>query len=265
MPNPICPLCGAPLLPEKPAWHCAAGHSFDVAKQGYVNLLPVQQKHSLHPGDPLAQVHARRRFLMAGFYAPIAQAVCALLRGTKILDVGCGEGYYLRQIAAHHPTAERWGMDISRDAVRLAAGADKAATYFVGTAAHLPFPAGSFDTVISLFALTVPEEFRRVLCDGGWYVQALTEEDHLRELKALIYPALTHREKALSPILPGFCLTAQQEVKFDLRLDNAQQIQDLLAMTPHYWRITQEGAARAAQAQSLHDVAHIRLNLYRKH
>lgn len=265
MPNPICPLCGKSLIMERPAWYCDAGHSFDVAKQGYVNLLPVQLKHSLHPGDTPEQVHARRRFLGAGFYAPIARSVQELLtgKGTRVLDVGCGEGYYLRQLGMASPTLERWGMDISRDAVRLAAGADKNASYFVGTASRLPFAGRSFDAITSLFALTVPEEFHRVLSPGGWYLQALTEDDHLLGLKSLIYPELLHRDKQLSPELPGFTLITQRSLKFDLMLTNSQQIQDLLAMTPHYWRITQEGSKRAAEANNLHDIAHIRLNLYR--
>ena len=263
MPNPLCPICGAPLSMERPAWRCENNHGFDVAKQGYVNLLPVQQKHSLHPGDTLGQVHARRRFLGAGFYAPIAQGVCDLLAGGDILDVGCGEGWYLRAIGQAFPDSVRWGMDISRDAVRLAAGADKQASYFVGTASKLPFPDGSFDAITSLFALTVPEEFRRVLRPGGCCVQALTEDDHLSALKSLIYPELIHRDKQLSQELPGFELTEQREIRFDFMLTDAQQVQDLLAMTPHYWRITREGAERAAAAAQLHDTAHIRLNLYR--
>ena len=117
----LCPLCGLPLELNERTWRCASGHSYDVAKQGYVNLLPVQQKRSLHPGDTNDQLHARRRFLSAGFYAPIAAAVCELLAGADtLLDVGCGEGWYLRQFGAAHPEAERWGLDISRDAVRLA-------------------------------------------------------------------------------------------------------------------------------------------------
>ena len=263
--EPICPICGTPLTTQRPAWRCEAGHSFDVAKQGYVNLLPVQQKHSLHPGDTPEQVHARRRFLTAGFYAPIAQSVQELLAGkaANLLDVGCGEGYYLRQLGAAFPALVRWGMDISRDAVRLAAGADKQASYFVGTASRLPFESGSFDAITSLFALTVPEEFHRLLSPGGWYLQALTEDDHLQSLKALIYPELLHREKQLSPELPGFTLITQRDLKFNIMLTSQQQIQDLLAMTPHYWRINKDGAQRAAAASTLHDTAHIRLNLYR--
>lgn len=262
MPNPICPICGIPLVIDPVVWRCANGHGFDVAKQGYVNLLPVQQKHSLHPGDTLAQIHARRRFLEAGFYEPISKKVCELLTEGTILDVGCGEGYYLREIGKCFPHASRWGMDISRDAVRLAAGADKKATFFVGTASKIPFPAESFDTITSLFALTMPEEYRRILRPGGHYLQVLAEEDHLENLKSLIYPVRTHREKLLSPEYPGFQLVEQCELTFDFSLTNAQQVQDLLAMTPHYWRIDRDGAMRAEKTTELHDTAHIRLNLY---
>ncbi len=262
----ICPVCGAPLSMNSPCWCCEEGHGFDVAKQGYVNLLPVQQKHSLHPGDTAEQVHARRRFLNAGFYAPISGAVGEMLpaRTNSVLDVGCGEGYYLRSLGAKNPQWERWGVDISRDAVRLAAGADKKAQYLVATAAHLPFADESFDAVLSLFALTLPEEYARVLVRGGLYVQALTEEDHLQGLKQTIYPQLTHREKETCPTLPGFELIESKTIQFDFALTNHQQVQDLLAMTPHFWRITKEGAARAAALEHLHDTAHVRLNLYWK-
>ena len=261
----LCPLCGLPLERSASAWRCASGHSFDVARQGYVNLLPVQQKRSLHPGDTPEQLHARRRFLEAGFYAPIAESVCALLAGAgSLLDVGCGEGWYLRRFAEAQPAAERWGLDISRDAVRLAAGADKSGHYLVASAARLPFAAGSFDALSSLFALTVPEEFARVLTPGGLFLQALAEPDHLRGLKSLIYPELLERPKDLSPTLPGFEQIDSRELRFEVMLTDKVQIQDLLAMTPHYWRITKEAAHRTAETQTLQDTAHVRLNLYRK-
>ena len=262
--NLLCPLCGLPLELNERTWRCEAGHSYDVARQGYVNLLPVQQKRSLHPGDTNDQLHARRRFLSAGFYAPIAAAVCELLSGTKtLLDVGCGEGWYLRQFGAAHPEAERWGLDISRDAVRLAAGADKSGHYLVASAARLPFPTGSFDAVSALFSLTIPEEFARVLAPGGRFLQVLAEPDHLEGLKSLIYPELLHHPKDMTPVLPGFAPVEQRELRFNIMLTSADRIRDLLSMTPHFWRITREGAQRAAEARSLRDTAHVRMNLYR--
>ncbi len=260
-----CPVCGESITAGDKVWRCAQGHCFDVARQGYVNLLPVQQKHSLHPGDTPDQVHARRRFLSAGFYTPIAEAACELLGSVRsLLDVGCGEGYYLRQFGQANPGCERWGLDISRDAVRLAAGADKAGRYLVATAAHLPFADGSFDAIMSLFALTLPEEYFRVLRHGGRFLQALAAPDHLRALKELIYPELTQKPKTPAPELPGFVLEERRVVQFDIMLTENGQVADLLAMTPHYWRITREGALRVARTERLRDTAHVFLNLYRR-
>ena len=261
--NLLCPLCGMPLELNDRTWRCEAGHCYDVARQGYVNLLPVQQKRSLHPGDTAEQLHARRRFLSAGHYAPISDTVCTLLAGARtLLDVGCGEGWYLRKYGEAHPEADRWGLDISRDAVRLAAGADKSGRYLVASAARLPFPDGSFDALSALFSLTLPEEFARVLAPGGLFLQALAEPDHLEGLKSLIYPELLHHPKDMTPALPGFRLKAQRELRFEIMLTDQSQIRDLLSMTPHFWRITREGAQRAAEARVLRDTAHVRLNLY---
>ena len=160
----LCPHCGGVLEQQTTCWRCEQGHCFDVARQGYVNLLPVQQKHSLHPGDTKEQVAARKRFLDAGHYAPIAEAVRAVLHrenAKTILDAGCGEGYYMTQAAPQD--AECWGVDISKDAVRYAAVRNKKAHWFVGTATHLPFADSSFDCVVSMFALTAESEFRRVV------------------------------------------------------------------------------------------------------
>ena len=126
MPNPICPLCGQTLATGTSPWRCPNGHCVDVARQGDVNLLPVQQKHARHPGDTPAQVAARKRFLDAGFYAPIRDTALALLQPhlpprPSLLDAGCGEGYYSAALAqALH--AELWGVDISKDASAIAPG-----------------------------------------------------------------------------------------------------------------------------------------------
>ena len=97
----ICPICQLPLFCEGRSLRCGRNHSFDVARQGYVNLLPVQQKRSLHPGDTREQVLSRREFLESGAYGPIVEAVKAAAEGHAgpILDVGCGEGWYAVQVA----------------------------------------------------------------------------------------------------------------------------------------------------------------------
>lgn len=247
-----CPVCGCPLETGNSVWKCAEGHAFDVARQGYVNLLPVTQKHSLHPGDTREMVAARRAFLEAGYYRPIVDTLKQLLaafapNAQTVLDAGCGEGYYLGQLSV----SERWGIDISKDAVRCAAGRDKTAHWLTATAAHLPFADGSFDCLLSMFALTAAEEFARVLKRGGIFVQVLAGAEHLPALKRIIYPTLTEKEKNSHPTLANFRLLHARTLMFPFTLPTAQDVHNLLYMTPHVWRIRKENAEALARTRSL--------------
>ena len=262
--RPVCPLCGNMLQSEACALRCAQGHSFDIARQGYVNLLTVDRKHSLSPGDTREMVAARRAFLNAGYYAPIAQAVERAVRlhcpqANCVLDVGCGEGYYLKQLAW---LPERWGIDISKDAVRYAAARDKNAHWLTATAAHLPFADNTFDCVLSMFALTVEGEFARVLKRDGVFMQVLAGERHLPALKGIIYPELHEKKKDPHPKLEGFVLRESETLRFSFSLQSAEMVHNLLYMTPHVWRISKEGAQRLAQTSALEDCAEVIMNIY---
>ncbi|MDD5955017.1 MAG: methyltransferase domain-containing protein [Firmicutes bacterium] len=262
----ICPVCGDALRRAERAYCCAQGHSFDIARQGHVNLLVVQQKKSLHPGDTRVQVLSRRAFLDGGFYSPIAQTLCdtakALGAAGPILDVGCGEGYYCSSLA-RELGHELLGLDISKEAVRCAAGRYKEHQWVCGTAAHLPVKDGSVGTLTSLFALTLPEEFRRVLKQNGLFFQVLAAPDHLLGLKSIIYPQLKRKEKESVPELPGFRRITSVPIRFDFTAEGAQ-VQNLLSMTPHVYRIGREGAARLAATERLTDTASAVLNVFRK-
>lgn len=263
--NYQCPLCAQPLRREEKRYVCPQGHSFDIARQGYVNLLTVQQKHSLDPGDTRQQVLSRRAFLESGFYAPISEALnqAALDYNAQgeILDVGCGEGYYSARLAAALGTPLT-GLDISKEAVRCAAGQYKAYAWLCATAAHIPVPDGSVGTLSSLFALTLPGEFRRVLRKNGLFLQVLAAEDHLLGLKSIVYDVLTHKQKDTAPALPGFALLESRQIRFDFTAEG-EQIQRLFAMTPHLFRIGKAGAQRLAEATVLRDTASCVLNVYR--
>ena len=261
----LCPICGELLTKQDKNYRCAKNHSFDIARQGHVNLLPVQQKRSLNPGDTAQQVASRRGFLDGGFYAPIQQALCQLAEdhhcSGPILDAGCGEGYYSAALAAHL-NAELLGLDISKEAVRYAAGRYKNATWICASAARLPIKDNSTGLLTSLFALTMPEEFRRVLRKDGAYIQVLAAEDHLMGLKNIIYPELHHKEKFTTPEIPGFALIESRPLRFTFTVEG-QQVQNLLSMTPHVYRISKEGAENLRQTNILTDTASCVLNLYR--
>lgn len=262
----LCPICGAPLAKGEKALVCPGHHSFDIARQGYVNLLPVQQKHSQDPGDTREQVLSRRAFLDTGTYAPILEALIEAAReygaSGELLDVGCGEGYYCAGLsqALGLPLT---GVDISKEAVRAAAARYKGPNWLCATAAHLPVGDERVGLLTSLFALTLPEEFLRVLSPGGLYIQVVAAEDHLLGLKRIIYDRLTHKEKHTTQELPGLTCLHSQHIAFDFTLTK-EQIPWLFAMTPHLFRIGKAGAARLAQAQTLEDRASCVLNVYRK-
>ena len=261
----ICPICGLDLRRGEKEYRCEKNHSFDIARQGHVNLLVVQQKKSLHPGDTREQVLSRRAFLEAGFYEPIARTLCdtAVELGAKgpILDVGCGEGYYSAKLA-QALNAELTGLDISKEAVRCAAAKYKGPQWLCGTAAHLPVADKSAGSLTSLFALTMPEEFKRVLKPDGYYFQVLAAQDHLLGLKSIIYPELKLKEKDSVPDLPGFELVKTVPIRFTFTVEG-EQVQNLLSMTPHVYRISKEGAERLAATEKLTDTASAVLNIYR--
>lgn len=256
-----CPLDGRPLHVQAMSWRCAAGHSFDIASQGYVNLLPVQLKRSRDPGDSKEMVAARRRFLEAGHYRPVAQAVAAAIRDGlpddgefRCLDAGCGEGYYLRQLAASLSEGQRMallGLDISKWAVIAAARMDRLATWVVGSNARLPVVSASVDRLLCLFGFPVFPEFARVLKPGGRLVMADAGADHLRALRALIYPDLRPERMAEAVVPQGFALRGAEVVRYALTLESREQIVDLLTMTPHFFRATAAGRERALAMDTL--------------
>ena len=262
----ICPICGEQLHIRDKSCLCPNRHSFDIARQGYVNLLTVQQKHSLNPGDTREQVLSRRTFLEAGYYAPILETLIETARNLgitgPILDVGCGEGYYSSRLA-DALGADLLGLDISKEAVRCAAAKYKNHRWVCATAAHIPVPDGSAKLITSLFALTLPEEFKRILSDDGYYFQVLAAEDHLLGLKSVIYPELKHKQKDTVPELSGFELVRSVPIRFTFTVEG-EQVQNLFSMTPHVFRIGKEGAQRLAKTQRLTDTASAVLNVYRK-
>lgn len=269
-----CPLDGAPLHRTGSAWRCAIGHNFDIASQGYTNLLPVQNKRSRDPGDSKAMVAARRRFLNAGFYQPIAAAVNqAVLSDVSpdttisCLDAGCGEGYYLRQLSAaisDEQTLALLGLDISKWAVLSAAKQDPRPNWIVGSNANLPVQSGTLDRVLCIFGFPVYAEFARALKPEGQLVQVDAGPDHLRELREIIYPSLKPERTADRQAPEGFTELSTETVRFQLALAGAEQIADLLAMTPHLYRANAEGRAKAAALTALSVSVDVRLRCFER-
>lgn len=268
-----CPLDGNALRCDGKTWRCAAGHSFDIASQGYVNLLPVQKKRSRDPGDSKEMVAARRRFLNTGVYQPVAAEIARATveglpshAGVSLLDAGCGEGYYLRQLAgltrvyAHLAVI---GLDISKWAIQTAARQSRHARWVVGSNAHLPVQDASLDRVLCVFGFPVYPEFSRVLRPGGLLVQADAGPDHLRELREIIYPELKPWRSAEASAPAGFTAHTASTTRYRAMLSGKAQIADLLAMTPHLHRASPEGREAALALTTLSVTVDVRVNCWR--
>ena len=262
-----CPLDGDPLQQLDTRWQCAAGHSYDQARQGHVNLLPVQHKRSRDPGDSKEMVAARQAFLARGHYQPIADAVNQRVLATlppeaALMDAGSGEGYYLRQLADAVPETHQLallGLDISKWAVLAAARQDRRCRWVVGSNANVPVLPQSLDYVLCLFGFPVYPEFARILKPGGRLLQVDAGEGHLRELREVIYPSLKPAATAEPTAPAGFVPWLDDALQFSLALTDASAIADLLAMTPHLYRASAEGRAKAAALTQLTVTVEVRI------
>lgn len=250
-----CPLCGAPLTREDHAVRCPRGHSFDLARQGYVHLLPPSQMHAKVPGDSKEMVDSRRRFLEAGYYAPFRQALGELARscagelgapegqGLVLCDAGCGEGYYTAALLESLPQGRVCAFDISKLAVKAAAGRHKGIEFAVASSFHIPLPTGRADLLTNVFSPLAEAEFARVVKPGGFFLYAVPGERHLYGLKELLYEnpyENPHRETEY----PGFRFVGRTAVRGEIRVPDSQTAVDLFTMTPYYWKTGPQAAQR---------------------
>ncbi|RUO33152.1 rRNA (guanine-N1)-methyltransferase [Aliidiomarina soli] len=258
-----------PLVFGQGSWRCLHGHQFDQARQGYINVLPAQHKRSKDPGDSKAMVQARRRFLEQGFYQPLADAIERLLQCVAeqggVLDAGCGEGYYLRQLAAKRPGLQLLGNDISKWAVRAAAPWHKTATYLVASNARVPLTSGSLDAIICAFGFAVDNEFLRLLKPTGYLLKVDPASGHLNELRQVLYNNPREAEAESTNSRPGWQLIESERLCFSVELPSKDSIQDLVAMTPHQHKAGREGLERLSALTSMTVTVDILLNLYQPH
>lgn len=244
----LCPNCGRTLIFAEHGYTCPAGHRFDCAKSGYVNLLRPDQKHAKLPGDNKLMVRARRDFLDAGYYAPLADALATHMQqclppDCRLLDAGCGEGYYTDRVAQALPQSSILGIDISKFAVDYAARKNKAIRYAAASIFHLPVETASCDGLMTLFAPYCGEEFQRVLTPGGSLFLVIPGTRHLMGLKQALY-ADPYENEVKDYALEGFTLQKKIPVDFTLTLSSAADIQNLFMMTPYYYKTSAEDAAR---------------------
>lgn len=267
----ICPVCGGRLTLENRSLRCGKGHSFDIAKSGYVNLLLSSGQGKRH-GDDRLMVIARRDLLNKGYYDPLAEEIAACADEysegeVSLLDAGCGEGKYtvqvLEKLTASGKTADIVGIDISKDALQYAAKRSKKLQLAVASSAALPVGDESMDMVLNIFSPFMEKEFFRVLRPGGVLIRVCPLRRHLWELKELIYDTpYENPEEDMSA--EGFEIAEQREVRYRISIDNNEDIMALFKMTPYYYKTGRTDQQKAENAKALDTALEFGITVYRR-
>lgn len=286
-----CPLCGSGFTRNNNVLSCPSGHSFDLAKEGYVNLLPPGKGKNARTGDEKDMIRARREFLALGFYASISDGIVQMLTNVLrdssevlLCDSGCGEGYHtLRITDALKKALSAPVLSVGFDASKFAAACGMKASarggftgetgigsegdalaYFIpANIFSLPLADGCVSAVISMFAPVAVEENLRVLREDGVLFTASSGVDHLREMRELLYTDV-HMSDGTVPEYNGFVLADEKKVKYTVTLPDKKAIADLFTMTPFYYKTTEAGRERLYNTDSLTLTVDTDLRIYRR-
>jgi len=252
-PSLICPIDGLPLLLENGTLSCSSGHQYDIGKPGYANLLSVQHKRSKAPGDSKEMVNARAAFLTKGFYKPIACHLADIISAQErdnltLIDAGCGEGYYLETInSLVEKQLHLVGFDISKWAIQRATRRCRG-TWFVASNKHIPLADNSADLLLDMFGFPDFDSFARILKPNGKLLCVSPGENHLLELRKIIYPEV--RRSRIRQYPSSFMPSVQKSITYQVALDK-EALGNLLAMTPHLYRAPKDGLAKLAKVETL--------------
>lgn len=250
-----CPVCDENLRLERKSYICDKKHTFDIAKEGYVNLLV--HKSSKEPGDSKLSVLSRKEFLNSGYYDELSNLINILISEfirtktkphTDILDVGCGEGFYLSRlkdvINKNNKDTETnlWGLDISKPAIQYASKRSTDINFCVGNALSMPFQDNSVDLALSVFAPLDSEEVNRILKSDGRLIVVVPGKNHLSGLVKLVYDNSEPHREDKDPIKGStqLKLIDTKEIKNTITILGQDKIMALLSMTPYYWSINLE-------------------------
>jgi 23S rRNA (guanine745-N1)-methyltransferase len=274
-----CPVCGEPLPRVERSYRCANGHPFDVAREGYVNLLLPQHRRSKDPGYSREMIAGRRDFFDAGHYERLADGIAELVSShlpagsgeRVVLDAGCGEGYYLRRLRAllaREGTEQRTvlcGLDISKHGIRVAARRDPRGVYAVANSYRMPVLDGAVDMLLTQFSPVSAEDFRRVVKPGGVVLVGGPGADHLFTFKELLYET-PEQHDTVDTLAgePGFELIDTHTIRYPLTLRGPGQVANLLLMTPFYWSVSQDTRDRLAELDSLDTEVDVVVHAYRR-
>ena len=258
----ICPICKHELIHLDRRYACKNGHSFDQAKQGYTNLL-VGHSQKEH-GDAKDMLAARLHIQEKNYYQEVAEHLVDLIKDLPVqqaIDIGCGVGYYanyMRELLS----LDMIGIDISKEALKIASRKGPLVDHFVASAKDLPIAKDAVDLIVSVFSPVYLEEFRRILKQGKFLLVVSPNPGHLMELKKVIYDEIIAKEEERNYIVEDdFTLIKQVNIRENKRFFE-EDLKHLFLMTPHYWTSSISGKERLAGLKELRITLDMNVRLY---
>ena len=238
--------------------------------QMHATACKCKQMHAKVPVDTKQMVDARRQFLSLGHYDAFRDKLCALTEqylpeNGAVLDAGCGEGFYTSALlqAARAVNGSVVGVDISKFAVKAAAGKYKGIDFAVASLFHIPCAAESVDVLTDVFAPIVPEEFLRVLKPGGIMILAVPGAKHLWGMKEVLYTEPYENEEH-DTAYEGFEYLGRESVQEEITVTGRENIEALFSMTPYYWKTDVAGGERLRALDTLETELKFDFLVYRK-
>ena len=262
----ICPICKTKLILKNKTYTCDNNHCYDLSKKGYENLLLSQSNQGKIHGDDKLMTQSRRDFLNSGHYEKLKDIICKKTSPfNKIVDVGCGEGYYTCSICEFHKNkASVVGIDISKDIISASSSRskDKNVVFAVANCKSIPIADRSCDCIVSVFAPVNPPEFNRILNDSGVIIRVTPGVDHLFELKEKVYET-PRKNEPVDLTIDGFDVVSSEILKYIFVTNNKQTI-DLFTMAPYYYKTSETDRNKLNNISSLEITAEFEITTYKK-
>lgn len=276
----ICPICRTPLEKEGKSYHCCGEkrHCYDIASDGYVNLLPPGKKSNSKTGDDKEMLRCRQSFLSLGHYDNISRGIAAEAcnalghRDSLVfVDAGCGEGHHTLNILNYFTSQNIHALAVGLDASKHGAAYGAKKSRREGLNAHfaaanifdIPMQDNSADIIFSMFAPVADSEAARILKDDGILCVCSSGTHHLFEMRSIIYDT-----PRLSPPLDrtpeGFEKLSHSSLKYTFTLEKKEDIAALFTMTPFYYRCPSEGRERLMATDRLSITCEVEYNIYKK-
>ena len=255
--NIACPVCKKELIRNDKSYRCENNHTFDIAKEGYLNL---NLRNSQNTGDNPLMIKARKNFLEKGYYDFLKNEVNSLLnKEDKLVDLACGEGYYTRDFICE----DKVGIDLSKSGLKIASKSDKSTLYILNSIFRNPLYDESADKVITIFAPIAKEEIRRILKQNGEFILVKPDVYHLYELKDALYekPYLNEIEDI---DIPGLKLINEIKIS-DKRKVISEDLNNLFMMTPYFNTTSPEDKVKLQSIEELEITFAFIIDVYQKY